>query len=494
MSQETSLSRKTFLATLWTVGSRMLVRVIGVISLIILAKILGPEDYGLVGKAVLIQSFLYLITELGLESALITNQKATKDHYSTAWTIHILRGAFLGVLLAALAYPTSLMMDDPRIENIVYCLALITFVESFYNIYVVDFRKNLTFSYDFYYSLYSKIGGFVTTLTVAYIWETYWALIAGSAANMLVRLVSSYLMTKGRPTLSLAQFSSLFNFSKWVMMNEIIKAVLFKIDGFLLSVYSTTANVGLYSISSEIAATPSTELAMPVARACTPSFAKLNHDLEAFAKFYVATLSVLLTITIPAATGVSILAEPIVLTMLDEKWVGAIPVIEIFALYGLCHASVPIYISAALALNRPDILTLRSAISVVYTVIIVFFSLKYYGFMGLVWGSLFCSVISVIIAQAIMVKIKVLSLSSLASKIWRVILAATAMLTVLHFMKKIDFAALEGLMLIELLLYVFVGALTYSVTLTLLWIISGKPEGPEKSILGTLLKGRFGTA
>ena len=160
MSQEPSLSKKTFFATLWTVGSRMAVRFIGVISLVILAKILGPEDYGLVGKAAVIYGFLEMITELGLESALIANQKATHNHYSSAWTIHIMRGALIALVLVALAIPAANLMQEERLELIIYCYAAISFLRGFYNIGVVDFRKNMTFSKDFYYSLYQKLASF----------------------------------------------------------------------------------------------------------------------------------------------------------------------------------------------------------------------------------------------------------------------------------------------------------------------------------------------
>lgn len=494
MTEEPSLNKKTFFATLWTVGSRMSVRFLGIISLVILAKILGPEDYGLVGKAAVIYGFLELITELGLESALITNQKATKDHYSTAWTIHIIRGMLIAIILVAIAKPASAYMNEAQLEEIFYCYAAISFFRGFYNIGVVDFRKNMTFSKDFYYSLYNKIAGFIVTLTVAFIWETFWALIAGLAASMFTGIISSFLMSPMRPKLSLKEFRSLFNFSKWMMLNEFVGAISTKVDGFLLSVFSTTANVGIYNMTYEISGVPSTEIAMPVGRACAPGFAKLNDNIEEFAKMYVATLSIVFAIVIPAATGVSLLAEPIVLVVLDDTWVDAIPVMQVLALFGLCRASYPTYISAILAYNRPDILTKTSFISVFYTVGILYVGVTEYGFMGLVWGVLIAGSIGVIIAQVIMRYIKILSLRQLAKNIWRVILSNFAMVVGVNYFLQIDMTFLEGLMLIELLIDVFVGITIYGTTLIALWVISGRPEGPEKAILGTLLKGRFGTS
>ncbi len=494
MPQEPSLGQKTFFATLWTVGSRMAVRFIGVISLVILAKILGPEDYGLVGKAAVIYGFLEMITELGLESALIANRNASPDHYNSAWTIHIMRGMLIALILVVVAMPASNIMQEDRLELIIYCYAAISFLRGFYNIGVVEFRKNMVFSKDFYYSLYQKICGFVVTITIAYVWETYWALIAGIAASMVAQIISSYWMSPMRPRFSLVEFGSLFHFSKWMVLNEIIGAVAVKVDGFLLSIYSTTANVGIYNMSYEISGVPSTEVAMPVARACTPSFSKLTDNFAEFSKMYVDTISIVFAIVIPAATGVSLLAEPIVLVALDDSWVEAIPVIQVLALYGLCRASYPTFISASLASNRPDILTKTSAVKAVYTVAILWYAIVEYGFMGLIWGVLIAGVIGVIVAQSIMWYMKILSVSKLMKNLWRVIIANCAMIYGVNYFLQFELSFLDGLMLFELLLDTLVGVVVYGVTLVALWVLSGKVDGPEKAILGVFLKGRWGTS
>tara|TARA_R110002096_G_scaffold416576_2_gene619240 strand:+ start:53193 stop:54677 length:1485 start_codon:yes stop_codon:yes gene_type:complete len=494
MSEEPSLEKKTFFATLWTVSSRMSIRLIGLVSLVIMAKILGPEDYGIVGKAMVVYAFLDMITALGLEAALITNQKATQDHYDTVWTIHILRGAFIAFMLLILAYPASIYMNEEAILPIFYCYAAISFVDGFYNIGVVNFRKDMTFSKDFYYSLSAKIAGFIVSVTTAYVWETYWALVFGIVASTLAKIIASFWMSPMRPRPSLVKFKSLFNFSKWMLLNEVVGAVSSKVDGFLLSIFSSTANMGIYTMSHEISGLPSTEIAMPVGRATTPSFSKLKDNLQEFSKMYIATLSIVLAIVIPAATGVSLLAEPMVLLILDDSWVDAIPVIQVLSIYGLCRASYPTFISAILAINRPDILTKLSFVRVIYTVAISYFAIVNYGFMGLVWAVLVTGIIGVIIVQIIMRNLKILSLRSLTKNIWRSVVANFAMVAGLSYYLGFDLAFLDGLLLFKLVIDILVGASIYAITLVSLWVLSGRCEGPEKAILGTLLKGRFGTA
>ena len=114
--------------------------------------------------------------------------------------------------------------------------------------------------------------------------------------------------------------------------------------------------------------------------------------------------------------------------------------------------------------------------------------------MGLVWGVLISGIISMIIAQSIMWKMGILSLGNLIAKLWRVALANAAMIFGVQAFLTVDMSFLEGLMLIELLIQTLVGVAIYGVTLVLLWVLSGKGEGPEKAILGLVLRGRWGTA
>ena len=114
--------------------------------------------------------------------------------------------------------------------------------------------------------------------------------------------------------------------------------------------------------------------------------------------------------------------------------------------------------------------------------------------MGLVWGVLLVGIIRVTIAQFIARYLKILSFRLLAKNIWRVLLANFTMIVGLFYYLQFDIAFLDGMLLIKFILDVFVGASVFGITLVTLWVMCGKCEGPEKAILGTLLKGRWGTS
>ena len=354
--QPSSLGGQVASGTLWTVAMRMSIRMLGVVSVVILARLLVPDDFGIVAQAAMFYSFVELITAFGFESALIQNQTASTAHYNTVWTLNIIRGAANAIALGAIAYPASLFLNEPRLDEVIWFYALASFLKGFANVGTVDFRKHLDFNRDFQFELWIKVCSFVASIAVAVIWRTYWSFVAGVLVGIITTIAASYLMSPFRPRFSLTMWRPLLDFSKWILGAELVGAISTKLDVFLLSRFSTAGNVGIYTVAYEIAGTPSTEIAMPVARALMPGLSKLGNDPVQFRSLYLSTASLVLLVAIPAGVGVTTLAEQITIVALGEKWLAAIPLIEILALYGITRAVFAVSASAFMAFGRVDLL------------------------------------------------------------------------------------------------------------------------------------------
>ena len=160
----------------WMVVLQSADRVLGFLSILVLARLLVPEDFGLVALAMAIVGSLTAFSEFGFDLALIQNQSAQRKHYDTAWTLGLLRGLLLAGLLLLISKPNADLMGDQRLVTLVYVLALVPFIESFINVGIVDFRKDLVFRKEFLYRFSSRLGGVLTTVTLAFFWRDYWAL------------------------------------------------------------------------------------------------------------------------------------------------------------------------------------------------------------------------------------------------------------------------------------------------------------------------------
>ena len=121
----------------------------------------------------LLVGFLNGFLELGAESLLIREREATRAHCDTAWTIRLIQGAVLALLLVGLAVPVSDFFGEPRLVDVIYLIALSAFIEGFDNIGMVLVRKELDFAKDFRFGIYNRIAVFLFTVSFAFALRSY---------------------------------------------------------------------------------------------------------------------------------------------------------------------------------------------------------------------------------------------------------------------------------------------------------------------------------
>ena len=185
------LSKKVVTGSIWMIGLRWSMRLLGFVSTIILARLLTPDDFGLIAMSVLATGFVLALTEAGAAQALIRHPDPQRVHYDTAWTINVLLGLVAGVVIALLAPLAALYFDDGRITGVLLVTALSTAIAGFSNIGTADFRRDFRFGRQFLLQFWPRIAGFIVTVTIAVAWRSYWALILGWLAGSIAQLVVS---------------------------------------------------------------------------------------------------------------------------------------------------------------------------------------------------------------------------------------------------------------------------------------------------------------
>ena len=193
-STSPSITRELAVGSGWMVGAQLAIQLIGLLSTIILARLLMPADFGLVALATTILAGLQALSELSFDIALIQNPRAGRPEYDSAWTLSACRNILIAIGITVAAVPLASGFDDPRLEAIIYCLAVSTFLDGFQNIGIVDFRKELRFHQDLIFRVLGKLGPFVVTISLAFLWQNYWALVIGTVAGSLFRLILSFAM------------------------------------------------------------------------------------------------------------------------------------------------------------------------------------------------------------------------------------------------------------------------------------------------------------
>lgn len=186
----------------WMVSARVIDKVLGLISTLILARLLAPADFGLVAMAVSIVALSELLSAFSFDTALVANAKPPESHYHTAWTLNVLFLGCTAILVTAFAYPASILFDDPRLVPTIAVLGLSLAIQGFENIGIVAFRKEMRFGKDFAFMLSKRVIGPCVTLPVAFATRSHWALVVGIVASRSACILLSYSMHPFRPLTS----------------------------------------------------------------------------------------------------------------------------------------------------------------------------------------------------------------------------------------------------------------------------------------------------
>jgi O-antigen/teichoic acid export membrane protein len=206
----------------WMVLFKLLERSIGLVSTVILVRLLLPADFGLVAMATSIIAVLELLGALNFDAALIQNPNAERRHYDTAFTFNVLFGSVCALLLLLLAWPAAGFYNEPRLTPVIAWLALSTWIGGFENIGVVAFRKNMRFDQEFKFLLAKKLIAFAVTVSLAFALRSYWALVVGMVTSRACGVVISYFSQAYRPRLTLSARHELLHFSRWLLLNNIL--------------------------------------------------------------------------------------------------------------------------------------------------------------------------------------------------------------------------------------------------------------------------------
>ena len=337
-----SLSQRAVRGGCWVFSLRIVQQLFGLARLVILARILAPHDFGLMGIALLAMSTLETFSQTGFQAALIQKKKDIESYLDAAWTVLILRGLVLfGILYFAAPFAAS-FFDAPEAKPIIQVIGLSVLFQAFTNIGVIYFQKELKFNKEFIYQLAGTLADFIVAISTVLILRNVWALVFGLLAGNAARCFLSYLIHPYRPRLSrdLKKAKKLFGFGKWILGTSII-TFLFNQgdDAFLGKVLGVTA-LGFYQMAYRIGQLPATEFAKVISTVTFPAYSKLQDNPSKLKAGFLKTLNITVIFMVPLAGGIFMLAPEFTQIFLTQKWTPIVSPLRILVIAGMIRASV----------------------------------------------------------------------------------------------------------------------------------------------------------
>jgi O-antigen/teichoic acid export membrane protein len=467
----------------WMIIMRLCIRGLGFVSMIILARLLVPEDFGLVALATVISYTIEVFSEFNFDVWLIRKPDAERKDYDTVWSMSVVRGCVLGALLFLVAPLGGSFFNDSRLEAIIHVLALATAIQGFANVGVIDFQRNLEFNQDFRFMISVRVLTFFITIACAFALRSYWALVIGILSQRIIHVILSYYLHAYRPKWALDAWHEALHFSKWLVVSNILNFVYIRSDTISLGRFANPSELGFYTVAYEIANLATTELVTPIRRAIFPGYSKLAETEEGLQKAFIDVLALTLMLASPLAIGIALCADPIVRLLLGDRWLASIPLIQILSIYGLASIGHSNVVPTLLALRRLKLPIVNITISLAVLLPATVYGALKHGALGAALGITVGNVIYMFVGVAMCMRVLSLKPGEVLGAVWRTVASCAVLVaSVVGVQGWLAAMNLAFETFVILAGSIFIGAIAYIGTHVGLWWLSDCPESAEKKI------------
>jgi lipopolysaccharide exporter len=476
---EQTIGAKLVKGSAWMIALRWAIRLIGLINTYILVRLLNPSDFGVVAMAMIVVGMIETLTESGQKLVIIKHANPQRADYDTAWTMSILFGLTVSIVILLLSPLTKYYFHEPRAIGVMQWLALRSFIGGFENIGVLNFRRDLRFDRHFIYQVSTKLISIAVTIVAAFMYRDYWALVIGIVSTQAIMVAMSFVLSSYRPRFSLAKLQEMWNFSAWASIRSIGIYLNDQVDQLAVGGVAGTSAMGRYRLASDVSSLFIAEFQAPIIAVLFPVMASVQSDSAKMRTAYLGVFQWTAIICISMSVGVAICGDDIVDVLLGPKWVDVKPLIPWLALSaGLLAMSSSVYsafevtgrpkLSAQLQWTRLILLSIG-----VFTIGFATRNIVYVAAARFVATIVLTPALFFVLAKTIGIPVRTILLS-----IWRPLTAAGAMSATVWGLNQC--IGMSGM--IRLLLDVSSGGFIFFLASLLLWRLGGRPDAPEKFV------------
>ncbi|MEM6484978.1 MAG: lipopolysaccharide biosynthesis protein [Pseudomonadota bacterium] len=462
---------------LWLITARWLERVIDLLSLVILARLFVPGDFGLVAIAASVFVIVEGLSALDVSKALIRHRDHDRSLYDTAWTIGFLRGLLVAVVLVLVAH----FISDSRIAEIVRAFSLSPLLSGLANPRFVLYERALSYEKPALLALLARLTSFLVTLTVALATRSYWALVLGMLVNTGVSTGLSYLMKPYRPKFTFVRTREIFGFSGWLWLTGVVTTLSMETDKLIVGRLLGVAEAGLYFMTQRIGVLPTRELVSPLQRILFPAFSELVDDPKTLRRVSLESVTGIGTLSLPAAFGSAMIVADLVPLVLGARWSPVAPLLIILVPYLGVRATLAMVMPCILALGRTQLLFAVSSCYAIVHVPAFVMGTWAYGLQGAIWSLVLAGVLYTVLNAWMLWRTLAILPAELLAALRRPALATSGMVFIVLVFRDF-YLGLVGPTWFGIASTVAVGAIGYLSLLYWLWRRDGYPEGLERRV------------
>lgn len=382
----------------WSAVDTFSIRIIQFLVSLVLARLLTPADYGTVGMVAIFFAISNVFIQCGFGSALIRKQNCTEQDINTVFHFNVVV-SFICYWLLFFASPfIADFFKMPALRWVVRTMALNLIIGSFGSIQYVLFHKKVDFKSTAIASFTSAIVSGFVGITLALLDFGVWALVGQGLVATITSTSMLYILSTWRPSLmfSWKSFRELFSFGGKLLVQGVIWEIYNNLADILIGKFYSSATLGYYSRGRSYASLPASTSMNILQRVTYPILAKIQDDEACLISAYRKYISITSMVIFFGMGLLIALARPIILFTVTEKWVDAIPYLQICALFLMFDHINAINLNLLLVKGRSDLTLRLEIIKRVISFAILLISIRF-GVMAMCWGFVVNTQIAIIL-------------------------------------------------------------------------------------------------
>ena len=393
-----SLRKQTLLGVLWTFTDTFVLRGLSFFASIVLARLLGPTEFGLIG---MISIFIALGTSLvdsGLSASIIRTQNADDRDYSTVFYLNLMMSLLVyGIVFFTAPFIADFYGQDILVPIIrLYCISFV--ISAFSAIQTAMLNREMQFKKLMQCSVPGTIIGVIVGIALGYLGYGVWSIVWMYLSTQLIQALVLWAFSSWKPSLTFSKEKLRYHygFGYKLMLSGLLDTAYKNVYNVVIGKFFSVQSLGYFERAKAFNTYPVTVLTSIISKVSYPLLSKIQDQKERIAKVYRQLIQVAFFVTAPLMLGAAALARPLFLLVLGEQWLPAVPFFQILCLSGMFYPIHAFNINVLKVYGRSDLFLKLEVIkkAVITVSILVAFQ---FGIYGLVWSSVFTSIVALLI-------------------------------------------------------------------------------------------------
>lgn len=324
--------RKGVLSSILLILDSVAKKLVGLISTLILARLLMPEDFGIIAIASLMIGFIEILSATGSAQYLMRVDDLDSDKVNTSFTINFIIKTFMSSSMIVGSFFIADFYEDPRLVDVLVSLSIVFFLHSFQNPGINFLKRSQNYTKLVKLGVFVKIFSVIAAVSSALILQSYWALVIGKATNAVLMVIGTHLIHPHKIKFMLKNAKDQWQFSGWMIPQAMFGYLRSQLDTFVVSSAFGQSALGSYHTMKYIAYIPSAHFIQPLSEPFLVELANAKSSKTYFAKQLKASFLLLMICGLPISTIMFYNHQTVTALLLGENWVEYSYILGLFGL------------------------------------------------------------------------------------------------------------------------------------------------------------------